>query len=336
MDHGRRHYLRLAGAMAAATLLPRRGLAAPPDLTGRTMGTFYRIRIADAVPRDDLPVIRRDIDNALSGADRRLSLYRPDSELSRLNAMPAGVPAPVSNETLGLLRDALVIQSHSDGAFSPFTAPLVSRWGFGPAGRSQGDVASHDDAGYDVRDAGLLFSDRGVARSSAGVGLDLNAIAKGDAVDRILALLADHGLTNCLVEIGGEVACSGLQDGAPWRVGIQGPGGDIISRIHLDNAAVATSGDHIHYYLLNGRRYSHLMDPGSGRPLEHDLALVSVVARDARRADAWSTALMVLGPARARILAHRRRIAALLVERRDGGWRISRTPAYRALEGMPS
>ena len=169
-------------------------------------------------------------------------------------------------------------------------------------------------------------------KPSPDVAVDLNGIAKGDAVDRVVKSLQARGIENCLVEIGGEVRCAGQLDGRSWQVGIRGPDNDIISRIPLSGTAVATSGDHIHYFELNGKRYSHLLDPVTGKPVLHDLALVSVVAETTRLADAWSTALMVLGPEAGLALANRRQLAALFVQRQTSGWRIMRTPSYRKLE----
>ena len=330
MDYDRRQLLRLTGVLALAPMIPRWAWATPPDLVGRTMGTTYRIRIADDIPRSSLPRIRRSIENTLTELEQRLSLYRPHSELSRLNRRTEKTPLPVNSDTMALLRSALHIKATSGGAFSPFTASLGEQWGFGPQGRA--GLRPPVDIRSVNPDPSLELSGDTIRMLSPGVGLDLNGIAKGDAVDRVMDRLARHGIHNCLVEIGGEIACSGMLEGNAWRVGIQGPEGDLVSHITLDGASVATSGDHVHFYMLNGRRYSHLMDPSTGRPVDHDLALVSVVAANTRIADAWSTALMVLGPEAGYAMATQLQLAALFIQRKPGGWAISRTPTYHLLE----
>ena len=316
--------------------IPRWGWAAPPDLMGKTMGTTYRVRITDSIPRRELPAIRRSIEDTLADVEQRLSLYRSDSELSELNLATREIPTVLSPATLELVRDALELQTLSDGAFSPFTAPLVDRWGFGPSGRAGLDTPGANADPAPILGASVTLDGQTIRKSSAGVALDLNGIAKGDAVDRVIGNLREHGIENCLVEIGGEVACSGSRPDNGWRIGIQGPDGGVISRIELNDASVATSGDHIHYFLVNGRRYCHLMDPVTGKPIDHELAVASVVAENARLADAWSTALMVLGPEAGYRMAIRHDLAALLVQRNPGGWKTIRTPAYRALEEMTS
>lgn len=335
MQENRRKFLQLAATLALSPAIPAWSFAAPPDLVGRTMGTSFRIRIMDDLATKELPRIRRNISNVLEDVEQRLSLYRPHSELSRLNRADAETWLSVDSATVQLLRDASSIESASQGAFCPYMASVVQRWGFGPEPVSELADLRAKRAPYNATEPRLVFDGNTVRKSSEHVAVDLNGIAKGDAVDRVVRSLQSSGVENCLVEIGGEVRCTGTLDGRSWQIGIQGPQNNIISRIPLRDAAVATSGDHIHYFELNGRRYSHLMDPLTSRPVKHDLALVSVVAANTRLADAWSTALMVLGPEAGLAAAQEQQLAALFVIRKaGGGWHINRTPAYRDLEAQ--
>ena len=332
MQENRRKFLQLAATLAISPAIPGWSLAAPPDLVGRTMGTTYRVRIMDDRATSELPTIKRSIENILEDVEQRLSLYRPQSELSRLNRQDDQTWLTLDPATAALLRQAIAVQTASQGAFSPYMASVVQRWGFGPGTAGIPGAPGITTRQSYMSGSELVFSGDVVRKSSAEVAVDLNGIAKGDAVDRVVRGLASLGINNCLVEIGGEVRCAGKHDNRGWQVGIRGPDDSIVSRIPLSDAAVATSGDHIHYFELNGRRYSHLMDPRSGQPVNHDLALVSVVAGNTGLADAWSTALMVLGPEAGLAVAERQQLAALFVQRKSGGWRITRTPAYRTLE----
>jgi thiamine biosynthesis lipoprotein len=329
----RRRVLQLAAMYCLAPAIPRWGWSAPPDLSGHTMGGTFRVRIGDDLPIGSLPRLRRRIIRTLDDVDRRLSLYRPHSELSRLNRQPSGEPLAMHPDSVELLQSALEIRRLGGNAYNPFAAPLVERWGFGPALRmDKGNLAADASALRRIREASLTFDGDRVSRTHDGTALDLNGIAKGDAVDRVADVLTSHGITGFMVEVGGEIRCRSGGDFPGWQIGIEGPAGEITSRVRLVDAAVATSGDFLHYYLHNGRRYSHLVDPRSGVPVRHDLALVSVVAATARMADAWSTTLMVMGPDAGYEFALENDLAALFIRRDPAGPSIRRTPAFHRLE----
>ncbi len=333
---GRRRFLRLAATLSIASVAPRWTWAALPDLAGHTMGTAFRIRLGGDVPVTRLPLLRRVINGALDEVESRFSLYRPNSELAALNRAPGGVVQVLSAGDIDLVRAALAVRAESGGAYDPFAAPLVARWGFGPGAHAmEPDLAVSPALLERVRGASLEIRDGGVIKNRADATLDLNGIAKGEAVDRLAAILSTHGIADYLVEIGGEIRCAGspTDDGANgWLVGVEGPGGRLVSRVRLDRLAVATSGDFVHYFIRGGRRYSHVIDPRSGLPVDHGLALVSVAAADCRMADAWSTALMVMGPDAGFLHALERGIAALFLARGASGPQLRRTPAWARLE----
>ncbi len=231
--------------------------------------------------------------------DRLLSTYKPDSELSRLNREGAKGWVALSAETWGLVERALGFARMSDGAFDPTVGPLVQLWGF-----------KHMDYRVPPADAiarlrarvghALVDSDaaRGIRFKRSGVEVDLGAIAKGYAVDRALAILAERGMTTARVDAGGNQGVFGEPPGGgAWDFGIRHPRreGDVIGWTRLRAGSVSTSGDAERGFWKDGVRYGHVIDPRTGRPAAGVLS-VTVLASDAERADALSTALYVLGP----------------------------------------
>lgn len=307
--------------------------------TGATMGTTYQVKLVapglDADARADLTAAG---EARLERVDALMSNWRPDSELSRFNARTEPEPARLDPQTLGVLALAEEVSRASGGGFDVTVAPLVRAWGFGAdaAGTppAPGELAAlRERVGH-----GLLEIDRErgtVRKLRPDVEVDLSAIAKGHGVDELARLLLERGHRDFLVEIGGELRAHGLRpDGTPWRVAIEQP--DARDRaihrvIPLRDRAMATSGDYRNYYERDGRRISHTIDPRTGRPIEHGLASVTVVAPEAVVADAWATALQVLGPRDGPELARSRGLAVWFIAREDDGFRAFGTDAFAAL-----
>ena len=173
-----------------------------------------------------------------------------------------------------------------------------------------------------------------MTRTTAELRVDLSAIAKGHGVDRVAGALLSEGVEHFMVEVGGEVRAAGEREpGQGWRIGIETPTADPTERslhrvVELQNAAMATSGDYRNYREVEGRRVSHTLDPRTGRPIEHQLASVSVITDKAAFADAWATALNVLGPDAGFALAQRQKLAAYMIIRKDGGFETRATPDF--------
>jgi thiamine biosynthesis lipoprotein len=163
--------------------------------------------------------------------------------------------------------------------------------------------------------------------------VDLSSIAPGYAVDQMAGILMAHGIDNFTVEIGGEVRCVGRRaDGKPWRVAIERPiveRREMLVALSLVDSAIATAGDYRKFYEIAGRRYSHIIDPKTARPVDHSLASVSVVAETCMEADAWDTALLVLGPQRGYECAEKNRIAALFVSPGNSGDMMEATATWQ-------
>ena len=327
----RRQLLRAAGALALVPLLPLSAQSALFELTGRTMGTRYRVRIRNTTDGLYLPKLKQSIERELETTDRLLSTYRAGSELVRFNTAGTRWYA-ASPTTLRVVETALSVQYASGGAFNPAAAPLVDYWGFGPRpgyyARNWTQV-SHELLSR-VADADIQIKPGYMRKHHRLTALDLNAIAKGDALDRVATVLDGAGIIDYLADVGGELVAKGTgPEGGGWRVGIEDPNGGIRRIIRLDGQAVATSGDYVNYFLRDGKRYSHILDPRSGKPVEHDLALVSVVADTAMQADAWATALFVMGPDAGLQHAMQNAMAALFLRRSHGELIESATPAFQ-------
>jgi len=332
--------------LVVLAILSWQRLARSPDagedleLTGRVMGTTWSVRVAPQAPDGEVLAaqeLERLIQTEFAAVDLAMSTWRPDSELSRFNAHASGEPFPVSRATLAVFRIAAEVSEASEGALDVTVGPLVALWGFGAGARvpSEPDptelAAALERVGWRrIRideDAGSL------SKRDADTSADLSALAKGYAVDRVADALLERGLTGFLVELGGELRAAGRRaDGQPWRVGIERPdseGRSLLEVVELEDAGLATSGDYRNYYESGGVRRSHLLDPRTARPIEHGLASVSVIHADAAHADAWATALGILGPEDGWRVAEEQGLAVHFVLRQaDGSFVVRATPRF--------
>jgi thiamine biosynthesis lipoprotein len=290
------------------------------ELSGASMGTTYSVKLAGVLEGARHAEAQRAVDHALSEVDSAASTYRQDSELSRFNrTTEIDSPFQLSPVLLPIVTTALEVGQQSAGALDVTVAPLVDAWGFGP--EAQRNPTPETVAAMRARVGLHLLQLEGTAlkKRRADVALDLSAVAKGYAVDLIGAALEKLGHTDFLVEVGGELQARGQRpDGRPWRVGIEKPISHLraVERaVALRDMSMATSGDYRNFYEVDGRRRSHLIDPRSGLPIEHALASVTVLHPVAARADAWATALTILGPTAGPELAERHGLAAFFVVR---------------------
>ena len=290
-------------------------------LNGPTMGTRWSA-LFFAEPGIDPVPLRAALQAAVDEVDAQMSTWRPDSDLMRLNAAPVGAWTTVPDRLREVLRLGLDIGRASGGAFDIGMGDAVTAWGFGPEAAAPDGIRAAMTADRMPAHRALEIGDVQV-RKTAPIALDLNGIAKGYGVDRLAETLRDHGIANALVGIDGEMRAPGPRpDGQAWTMAVEAP--DPARRtphsiLELEEAAVATSGDYRHWVEVQGRRLSHTMDPTRGAPLVAPPASVTVVARTCAEADAWATALMVLGPERGAALANTRGIDALFLLRDEKG-----------------
>jgi thiamine biosynthesis lipoprotein len=327
----RRQVLQMAGALVLSPVFPGWGRGALPVLSGPTMGTHYKVHIQQVPDNLYLPKLKRSIERVLETTEALMSTYRSTSELSRFNSIPSVDWQEISPDTRRVVNAALQVQKLSVGAFNPATGPLVDYWGFGakPAATPDTENPPPENLLDKVIDARIEIDSSRIRKNHPQAALDLNAIAKGDAIDGVARALQQFGVNDYLIEVGGEVRVLGAgPSGSGWIVGLENPSGENLVGVRLAGGAIATSGDYVDYFNRNGKRYSHLIDPRSGKPVDHDLALVNVIANNAMQADAWSTALMVMGVEDGFQTALENKMAALFLKRDAGSYKMVMTPEF--------
>ena len=288
-------------------------------LNGPTMGTRWSA-LFFAEPSLEPSPIRAALQAAVDEVDGHMSTWNPGSDLMRLNAAPVGEWIAVPARLREVLRLGLEIGRASGGAFDIGMGDAVTAWGFGPAAAAPDGI--HAAMKTRRRPAHeVLEFDGDRLRKAAPIALDLNGIAKGYGVDRLAETLRDHGISDGLVGIDGEMRAMGLRPyGEAWTIAVEAPDAERRaphSILALQDASVATSGDYRHWVEVQGRRLSHTMDPRRGAPLIASPASVTVVARTCAEADAWATALMVLGSDKGAALARRSGLDTLFLLRDD-------------------
>jgi thiamine biosynthesis lipoprotein len=336
----------LPAALLAAGLMLLAACAADSErvvLRGGTMGTTWTVTYAAGALDGDLA--REMIEEELVAINDALSTYQADAEISRLNARAGDAELVLSERFAEVLDTALRVGRISGGAYDVTVGPLVDLWGFGVAD-FRGSVPAPEaiDEARAAVGADRLGWDAETRRLQrpAGMRIDLSSVAKGYAVDRVSELLANAGVANSLVEIGGELRARGERpEGGPWRLAVESPDpaqGRIVDALVVSDASVATSGDYRNYFEVDGRRYSHLVDPRTGYPVDHELVSVTVIADDCMLADALATALIVLGLDDAQVVARREGIAAQFVTAGEGGLALHYAgdfEAYRQASAPP-
>lgn len=309
---------------------------------GTVMGTTYAA-LAPRLPEGlDGRELSAQVDAILFEIDARLSTWKPDSELSRFNVARTTDWFEVSPDTADVVTHALGAAQRSGGAFDPTVMPLVELWGFGPAGgRPVNRLPTEEEVDLARARVGYALVEAradppALRKARADVALDLSGIGEGHALDAVVRRLESLGLESYLVELGGELRVRGRgASGSPWRVALEGPEpGPLRTRarrvIELEAGAIATSGDARKAFEHDGRRYPHVLDPRTGRPVTSDVASVTVVAASAAQADALATALLVLGPDAGFELAARERATALFLVRSQGAL------VERVMPGFPA
>jgi thiamine biosynthesis lipoprotein len=309
---------------------------APQELaiSGPTMGTTYSIKVAAAPADVDAHALRVAADEILDRIDRGMSGYRPDSEISRFNASSSTDWFEVSADLAIVVDHALQVSRESGGAFDVTVGPLVAAWGFGAAGEPVDlpDGAKLEElrsqVGYQKLEARL--QPPALRKSAATVQVDLNGIAPGYAVDLMAERFQSMHLEHFMIDIGGEIRAQGRNArGEAWRIAVERPidsEPEPYAILQLDNASVTTSGEYRHYFDRDGHRYSHTIDPRTGRPVEHSLASVVVMGSTAMDVDAWATALNVLGTEAGRELALKRGMPVMFIDVNGSELRSVTTP----------
>ena len=307
-------------------------------LSGATMGTRFSVAVVSA-SKFDQQQLRKQIHATLDDVDLHMSTYRLDSELARFNRSTSTNAIPVSPGLCRAVDDAHALSVMTAGAFDITVGPLVNIWGFGP-GESRVTPPSDEaiEKAKTITGYGHLHADcsrPAIRKDHADLQIDLSGYAKGLAADRIAALLDEHGMSNYLVEVGGDLRARGRNaSSAKWRIAIERPDQSEVAVekiVHISDLSVATSGDYRNYFEFEGQRYSHMIDPQTGRPVTHNLASVTVLGESAAYADAMATALLVFGPDTGLAFAQREGIAAYFLLRDADSLTERMSPQFTAL-----
>lgn len=292
-------------------------------ISGHTMGTTYNVKYSgDNAP--DPQALQAEIDIRLVEINKLMSTYDPTSELSRFNQHKDTNPFVMSSENLLVLNEAKRLGDLSNGFLDVTIGPLVNLWGFGPTKRPE-KVPSQETIDETRAKTGLdklTLTDSSAQKNERDLYVDLSTIAKGYGVDEVARILEAKGVTDYLVEIGGEMRLSGVNfSGVPWRIAVEKPitNERAMQRlIVVGDNAVATSGDYRNYFEQDGVRYSHLIDPKTGFPIKHNLVAVTVVHPSSMTADGLATALNVMGKDAALAVAEENNLAVMLITRENG------------------
>jgi thiamine biosynthesis lipoprotein len=348
---GARLTLRTACGLCAVSAVLSSGCQPQPIATvqviaGQTMGTTYSVKFLPYEGMPDLSSISDDVSSELDRVNQQMSTYRESSELSRFNQSATTDWFEVSPQTAAVVALALEVCESSDGAFDVTIGPLVNLWGFGPDKRpvkvpSQQQIdrllAATGSSNLEVR-----LDPPALRKLKPELQVDLSAIAKGHGVDRVAAVLDRLGAEAYFIEIGGEIRTRGVRmDGSPWKVGIEQPvenKRDIQRVIGLSDRALATSGNYRNFYELDGKRFSHTINPTSGWPVEDAIVSASAIADDCALADAIATSMMSSGFAKGLDTAERNNWSVLLVRKTAGGYQSASSTSFNRMfpEEAPS
>lgn len=309
------------------------------DIDGKTMGTVYSVKVSGDIAIDKQQ-LQQQIDAVLERANDDISTYRADSVLSRFNQSHSASPYPIPRGMVDIILMAQRIGRDTGGAMDITVGPLVNLWGFGPDKRpvavpdSQQIAAAQKNIG--LQHLKLLSDSRGewLQKDLPNMYVDLSTLGEGYGTDELVRLMAHNGITNYLVSVGGAVSSRGVNgQGKPWRVAIQKPTdreNAVQTLVDLQGYGISTAGSYRNYYEQNGQRYSHVIDPSTGRPINHSLVSATVIASTALEADGWDTGLMVLGTEKALKLAEEKGLAVYLIAKTDDGFSTVMTPQFKA------
>ncbi|MBP3763404.1 MAG: FAD:protein FMN transferase [Bacteroidales bacterium] len=322
-----------AVALAAVACRPE----GPVQLYGEAQGTYYSIQYFDSGRRNLQP----QVDSLLDAFDLSASLWVDSSLLRRLNANETD---SVDDILATLLEHSQEVCRYSGGAFDVRIGRLVQAWGFSFKTREEPDSAMLATLLEASRGGIGIDSNNHVSKENPATELDFNAIAQGYAVDLLASMFDSLGIESYLIDVGGEVTARGCKPGGkPWRVGIERPAADrysapvVMTAVELRDGSLVTSGSYRKYYEKDGQRYSHTIDPATGRPVTHSLLSASVVEKECWMADAMATAYMVMGleKAKAFIASHSGQPgtgAVMFIYDNGGQLETYATPQFQSLQ----
>ncbi|RTR36971.1 FAD:protein FMN transferase [Shewanella canadensis] len=306
------------------------------NIYGKTMGNNYRVTWnADSTTPQEVFSLRKKIESRLEEINASMSTWRKDSEISQFNEHTTNDEVQISASLNHVLSKAISIGRVTDGALDITVAPLVELWGFGPTTNAR-QVPNSAQINEVLEYTGLdkiKLSGSKLSKNDPRTRLDLSSIAKGYGVDEIAALLEREDIHHFLVDIGGELVARGERlDGKPWQVGVDKPvvnGQGQVAMVSISDKAVATSGDYRNFFEQDSTRFSHILDPKTGRSVPRQVVSATVIADDCASADALATAAVVMGVKPALAMAEKQRIALMLIENYFGDVKFHHSKEFK-------
>lgn len=306
-------------------------------LEGKTMGTSWRVSAAGVDPAR-AGALRQKIQAQLDADDMQLSTWKTDSALMRFNRSTSIVPWPVPEAMADIVTQALRIGEKTGGAMDITVGPLVNLWGFGPDKQPLKTPSATQIAAAKAR-TGLqhlsVINKSGsqyLQKDLPNLYVDLSTVGEGYAADHLAQLMSQEGISRYLVSVGGALVSRGTSGrGAPWRVAIQKPTdreNAVQAVVDINGHGISTSGSYRNYYELDGRRISHVIDPRTGAPIQHNLVSVTVIAPTALEADGWDTGLMVLGLEKAKDVVQQQGLAVYMIYKQGDTFRSWMSPQF--------
>lgn len=307
--------------------------------SGQTMGTTWSVTMLPGPENTDTVALKQQLQKRLDQINHLMSTYDPDSELSRFNDQASTGWFSISQDMARVIEISLATSRMSGGAFDVSVGPLVDLWGFGATQRGK-KIPTESQVKETLARVGyqnilLRQEPAAISKRIPGLRIDLSAVAKGFAVDALAEILEQQGISNHIVEIGGELRIAGHRSaGGPWQIAIEKPlegTREVAAIFPLTDTALATSGNYRNFYVENGQHYSHTIDPLSGTPIRHKLASVTVLDQSCARADALATALMVLGEEKGRQFCEVNQVAAYFLIHEKTSTTVYASPAFQKI-----
>ncbi|MCG9678063.1 FAD:protein FMN transferase [Vibrio sp. Isolate24] len=321
-----------------ASLLVLAGCEKPVEqvhLSGPTMGTTYNIKYISEEGVPSPQALQTEVDRLLEEVNEQMSTYRPDSELSRFNQDRTSEPFTVSPQTATVVKEAIRLNGLTLGALDVTVGPLVNLWGFGPEARPE-VVPTDEELAARKANTGiqhLTVEGNTLTKDIPDLYVDLSTIAKGWGVDVVADYIQSQGIQNYMVEVGGEMRLKGLnREGVKWRIAIEKPSADeraVQEIIEPGDMAIATSGDYRIYFERDGVRYSHIINPKTGKPIRHKVVSVTVLDESSMTADGLATGLMVLGEEQGMKIANENNIPVFMIVKTKDGFKEMASEAYK-------
>ena len=323
--------LALAGCDQAAA--PRSEV----QVGGPTMGTHYSVKVVGDYPGGEAQ-LQAEVSEVLNRVDHQLSTWKKDSELSQFNQHKDTTPWPVSQDLADVVIEGLRSGRATQGAMDITVGPLVNLWGFGPDKRPTKvpDAAQIADARRRIGLGNLhveVSADTATLRKDIpDMYVDLSTLGEGFAADKVAQMLEGRGMRNYMVEIAGALRLKGLNArGEPWKVAIEKPVdtlGEVQTVVTPGDNGISTAGSYRNYYEKDGKRYSHIIDPATGAPIQHRLVSVTVIAPSALHTDALDTGLLVMGTEKALAFANEHNLPILTITKTDSGFKVQHSRAF--------